>query len=189
MRDILEVPVGVRTRARILKLIAVILAIIAVVSLITYVLACGYIPHFYIITTTSMVPTLKPGDLVIVQHVNPDKIKVGDIIAFNVVVYDLYNPVPVSLGFTVTHRVVDIVKYDNETYFVTKGDNNPNTDPWYVPARYVLGVVHKVASLGPLGLMLASQRGRAIVLAFIILIILVAYYLYDTQKMDKKLAV
>ncbi len=185
MNNFLNVPVAVRSRTRFTKFVILFICVTLLIVLACVLVVGEVVPHFYIITTTSMVPTLKPGDLVIVQHVNPDKIKVGDIIAFNVVVYDLDNPVPVNLGFTITHRVVDIVRYDNRTYFVTKGDANTVTDPWYVPASYVIGIVHKIASLGTLGLVLASPRGKALILALVVLTVLIVYYLYNTYRAER----
>lgn len=65
------------------------------------------------ITSSSMWPSLKTGDLVLIKGVsNPDEIKIGDIIVYR-------NP----MGFTI-HRVEKI----NENTIVTKGDANNVSD-------------------------------------------------------------
>ena len=66
---------------------------------------------------TSMLPTFEEGDLVVVDHVPFTSLHIGDVI--------VYSP-PCSLnGASVIHRVVQ----NTSQGFVTKGDNNPYTDP------------------------------------------------------------
>lgn len=66
------------------------------------------------ITSGSMWPALKRGDLVLIKGVNnKEGIEVGDIIVYK-------NP----LGFTI-HRVIEI----NDQTIITKGDANNITDP------------------------------------------------------------
>jgi signal peptidase len=65
------------------------------------------------VVSNSMEPTFHKGDLVIVKGVDPDEIKVGDIIVFE-------NP---WRGIPVVHRVIGIEEVDGRRYFITKGDN------------------------------------------------------------------
>jgi signal peptidase I len=65
---------------------------------------------------TSMLPTLQGGDLVVVQPVAFNDLKVGDIIVYN----DLCS----TQGESVIHRVVKI----ESAGLITQGDNNPGTD-------------------------------------------------------------
>ena len=138
------------------------LAVLIIIMLIIFSLT-GYLPRFLVIQTTSMYPTLKPGDLVMVKKIDPRTLTVGDIIAFDKVVYIHGGTVsgPYKRVITV-HRIYSIIRIGNTTYFKTKGDNNPEPDPWYVPPSGVLGIATKVASLGRLGLLLTSPLGRAI---------------------------
>ncbi len=76
------------------------------------------------VVSNSMEPTLNKGDLVIIKGVNPDDIKIGDIIVY----YNRFKHIPV------VHRVVGIEEIDGERYFITKGDNDltnplPDQDP------------------------------------------------------------
>jgi signal peptidase I len=66
------------------------------------------------VVSSSMVPTLNKGDLVIVKGTEVENIVVGDIIVY-------HNPLQ---GVAVVHRVVDIKEENGERIFYTKGDNN-----------------------------------------------------------------
>src|ERR1035437_6107266 len=64
----------------------------------------------------SMYPTLKAGDVGLVENCIPDELKVGDIIVFKV------------QDRLIAHRLVDIYKKVGETLFLSKGDKNNFTD-------------------------------------------------------------
>jgi signal peptidase I len=65
---------------------------------------------------TSMLPTLEPGDLVVIQSLSITQVHVGDII--------VYNPPCSENGFSVIHRVIQ----NTTSGLITKGDNNPVSD-------------------------------------------------------------
>ncbi len=75
------------------------------------------------VLTSSMEPVYPPGTLVIDKPVNPDDVRIGDVITYQLASgQDLF----------VTHRVISISRSTNgETTFITKGDNNsaPDADP------------------------------------------------------------
>ena len=79
----------------------------------------GYKP--FIVLSGSMETELYKGDLAIVKNVDVNDLKVNDIIAFK----DTDN-------YIVTHRIVEIIKDNGVTKFVTKGDNNNIKDSGYV---------------------------------------------------------
>ena len=149
-----------------------IIAVLLIISIFAFIVLSlrGILPRLAVVQTTSMVPTLKPGDLILIEKVDPSTIRIGDIIAFNVVAYPGENNQPTVYRhiFIVTHRVIDILRINNTLFFKTKGDNNPEPDPWLVPASGVLGKVYKVVSLGRLGLALTRPMGRAL-LALLVL--------------------
>lgn len=97
------------------------------------------------VESTSMVPTLNIGDVVIVTGVNPENIKIGDIIVFNKIVHLPGKNYEKQLQTPIVHRVIDIIEKGGLRYFKTKGDANPLPDHWYVPEDAVLG---KVLCLG-----------------------------------------
>ena len=109
---------------------------------------------FLIITkmrSGSMEPTLKIGDLLIIQGITGESIYAhssdGDIIFF-------HDPRNYS-GIPIVHRSVDKYEVDGTWYIVTKGDNNPTVDDWSwygypkggiynvagVPDSYIIGKV------------------------------------------------
>ncbi len=64
----------------------------------------------------SMEPALHTGDVVLTREVDPDDIRIGDIVRFRI-------------GDTeVLHRVIEIYRNDTGAWFVTKGDNNEDAD-------------------------------------------------------------
>lgn len=102
----------------------------------------------------SMMPTLEPGDLVIIENVPISKVSVGDIIIFNAPYLDGCS------DFTIIHRVVAIAP---DGGLITQGDNrltNPNPDELpggpYIHQQcfvgkvvFVIPYVERIAALFP----------------------------------------
>jgi signal peptidase I len=65
------------------------------------------------ITTTSMNPIIQPGNLVCIEKVFPSDIHIGDIIAFW------------KENMLVTHRVIRIIKKEENIYFIERADRRP----------------------------------------------------------------
>jgi signal peptidase len=112
-----------RARRGITYVLIVVLMIAA--SQIFFDRAFGTSP-VYVVVSSSMVPTLRIGDIVIAQHLPFDSIQVGDIVIFNV-------PTPNGgcRDLTIVHRVVGIVENGG---LITQGDNratNPRPDEPY----------------------------------------------------------
>ena len=84
-----------------------------------------------IVLSGSMEPTMPAGALAMMMPVAPEKVKVGDIIAFSP---------PWDPDVTVSHRVTEI-QADGELHFVTKGDATEEVDPFTVPSEHVHGKV------------------------------------------------
>jgi signal peptidase len=79
-----------------------------------------------------MGPALAVGSVVVVQPVDPARVKVGDIITYHL---------SEEPGKRVTHRVVEVVPQSEGLSFRTKGDANEEPDMYTVPARNILGIV------------------------------------------------
>jgi signal peptidase len=94
------------------------------------------------VLTGSMEPTHSPGDVVVVQPVDTDRVDVGDVITFQ----------PVSGDPTlVTHRVVGVLRADGAvTGFVTRGDANPIDDDPILPDQVMGRVVYSIPLVGHL---------------------------------------
>ncbi len=97
----------------------------------------GYKPMF--VPTISMEPNIEQGDVVLLGPVDPDKVKVGDII--------LYGQ---DKRTRVLHRVTDIrLGEDGGRVFILKGDNNNGDDLLPVPGANLMGkFVVRVPKLG-----------------------------------------
>jgi len=92
------------------------------------------------VLTSSMEPTLSPGDLVVVRPVDPADVTVGDVVTFQ----------PTSDDPTlVTHRVVGILAgTDGRGGFVTQGDANGAEDDPIVADQVRGRVVYSIPWLG-----------------------------------------
>ena len=76
----------------------------------------------YRVSSGSMVPTLKVGDIILCQSCDPLKLKNGDIITYDGTIGEFK-------GKSVTHRVIkEPYKQGKDYFLVTKGDDNPNAD-------------------------------------------------------------
>ncbi len=130
-------------------------------------LALGTLTPLMVVPSSSMVPTLNVGDLIIVRGVDATAIVPGDIIVFNVPApYNSYTPSPV------VHRVVDVRFEGGKLSFATKGDNLPSPDSWLVPAENVIGIcVGKVPYLGLPALFLRTPYGLAAAAAALMLLL------------------
>ena len=126
-----------------------------------------------VVPSTSMVPTLNVGDIVIVKGVDPNTITVGTVIIFR-------SP---GGSIDIIHRVVGIVKVGDTLYFQTKGDRNAAPDPWSpgVPEQNVKGVlVGKIPYVGYITLTLQGPLGIILIAMLIFLMIVFEYY--DSRK-------
>ncbi len=89
-----------------------------IAGFVIFLLAFAYLELTYTrrVENTSMLPTLEPGDLVVIQGVTLSSLKVGDII--------VYDPPCSTTGVSVIHRVIQF----QGGGVVTRGDNNGYTD-------------------------------------------------------------
>jgi len=74
-----------------------------------------------LVPSGSMVPAINPGDVVLTVSVQPQAIKVGDIIEYH----------NTKENINIVHRVIEIGGDAQNRYFITKGDANssPDVDP------------------------------------------------------------
>ena len=120
------------------RMIPLSLSILIVVILVY--LTSGYF-HFWTIAVASgsMEPKIKKGDVVIIEKIDKkyNKLKKGDILAFK------YKNV------IIVHRIIKIIKQQDEYYFYTKGDANSKEDNFMVEKQMIIGKVnHKIPYIG-----------------------------------------
>jgi signal peptidase I len=77
----------------------------------------------------SMRPTLKEGMQILIEKVNPQDVKLADIILYK------------NGDFLVTHRVIRSIQDGQKRVFVTKGDNDSYIDVTLISEEDLIGVV------------------------------------------------
>ena len=128
----------------------------------------------YVVATGSMEPKYNIGDLIVIRETTKEEIKIGDVI----------NYISETGIDTITHRVVDIIQKDGQTYYKTKGDNNNSVDPELVNYSQVKGIlVFKISKLGTVITKMFTGTGITILFAVIIL-----SYIRDKNKEEKIIA-
>jgi len=91
--------------------------------------------HFLTVLSGSMTPGINPGDIVVSTEINPEEIKINDIITFAY----LENP-----NKCITHRVVNITNENSIIEFQTQGDANEEPDQKIVQSEELIGKVEVV---------------------------------------------
>lgn len=123
----------------------------------------------YTIVSGSMEPNIKVYDVVVTTRVNkPSDIKVGDVITFS-------STSSISRGWTITHRVIEIVENENGVAYRTKGDNNLSPDTSPAEYKNLKGkVIFRIPGLGRVQSFLGTQSGWLIVIVIPALIIIIS---------------
>ena len=114
-----------------MSIIGIIFFVIIIVSIVIPV-ANGSL-HFLTVLSGSMRPSIQPGDIVVSSSIQPESIRIDDVITFRLQ--------DQSQKRSVTHRVVGITTENGTLYFQTKGDANEERDIQPVPAENVVGKV------------------------------------------------
>jgi signal peptidase I len=118
----------VRRSSQLASVLGQVLLWLLVLAAATAALGLGVLPRLgeyrtLTVLSSSMVPTFRPGDIVVVRPEPMRDLRVGQVIAYQV---------PVGARQVETHRVVKIVRGLGSDHPViqTKGDANTGLDPW-----------------------------------------------------------
>lgn len=139
----------------------------------------GY--SFFRITSGSMEPTIHIDSLAVVKHVEPEDIRVDDVITF-------YSDDPVLQGYPNTHRVTQIIEEEGKLYFVTKGDANVIEDAEYADGDKLIGVVIFVSPLLGKAMRLLSNPLIFLSLIALPLVYILLSSMVDTIRIAKKIS-
>ena len=147
--------------------------------------------ELYIVTSNSMVPTLNPGDAVVISHDDIDhsafaQLKKGDIIIFEV---SSHTSESEDGNRTIVHRIKEIdIDSEGKRIVSTKGDANPSSiqgvDYHITEDSYIGKVIH----VGPyLGLFLMYMNLLVQIVAqpifyFVIGTVIVIAFLLEYKK-------
>ncbi len=172
--------------ARVISNIVFYVLLAIIVLLIVYVMVVtvykkqdklGDIPiNFYTILTTSMVPKIQAGDIVITYKDKNDLYNEGDIITF-------ISEGNMTKGVTITHRITKKEVINGNYYYYTKGDANNTADTSPVSSSNVIGkVVLKIPKAGYIQQFMVSKFGWLVVVVLPCLAIII----YDVVKIFEK---
>jgi signal peptidase I len=110
----------------------------------------------YVVRGGSMSPAIPVGSVVIIRHVDPEAVQVGDVVTFHG-----------TNDSVITHRVVGLPT-ETSTGFQTKGDASDEVDPFGVPAEALIGTVDVlVPGAGAVLLTLGTTVGVVAALALL----------------------
>jgi len=127
----------------------------------------------------SMEPALKVGSLVVTRPVEPEKVKVGDIITFS----------PVSVGENmITHRVTGVT-VNSPVHFATRGDASDKPDPFMVPEQNLIGkICLHIPYWGHFAEFLKTPTGfvLSVVVPGIVVLAMYAVNIWRTLTLQKK---
>lgn len=131
----------------------------------------------YGVLTGSMEPTYPVGSLIYVKKVNPEELRVRDVIT--------YSPTPNTV---VTHRIVELVPDENNPYvtrFRTKGDANNDVDASLVnPASIIGKVVFSIPHLGNVANYIQNPPGIYVAIAVSIALIVIVFITDNVTSKD-----
>jgi signal peptidase len=136
---------------------------LATLVLVVVVLACVGIfvaPHFGwhldIVYGGSMEPAIKVGSVAVIKPVQPQDIKVDDIITYRSAA---------ESGMVTTHRVIEVMHNDGSLVFRTKGDANEDPDINPVAANELVGkLALDIPYLGYLAPLLRTRLGMILLI-------------------------
>ena len=124
--------------------------------------------HFLTVLTGSMRPSIQPGDIIISSSIDPEDIRVNDVITFQ--------DHDISQRQSITHRVINITREKDMIFFQTKGDANEEPDLQLVNQDQIIGKV--IVTIPLLGYVVNFAQS---LLGFIILIAIPAIILIVTE--------
>jgi len=171
-------------RNRISKEVAVAVIIIVMVFLLFFSYPVGGLilnttNPWMVVDGTSMEPSFHYGDLIVIGGVSPEELRLGDVIVFQKVNLIKSPNKLTTIPLPYAHRIVYVNQVGDQYSFVTKGDNNMETDVWSVPSNGVIGkVVLVVPKLGFLIVILDKIEVKIGVIAAIALI----FFLWSSKK-------
>lgn len=155
-----------KKRAKRIKTILDILLVILIYHMLLVFVSClnkiGDINIFgfsaYSITTKSMEPEIKLGEVVIVKQVSQNELQVGDIITFE------------RNRENITHRIVEV----QEQGYITKGDNNNTQDEKLVYIPEIKGKC--VMTIPFLGKVIGLLNNQLVFLIVVLVILIIVFF-------------
>lgn len=96
--------------------------------------------HSYTVRSGSMTPTIRTGDIIVAEPIEPLRAQVGSVVTFSD---------PSDSGRLLTHRVRAMHLSGRRVDFITQGDANTAPERWTVPVDGRIGrVLYRLPKLG-----------------------------------------
>lgn len=110
---------------------AVFVPTLIVTAILVYFVSGYFHFHAIAIASGSMSPEINKGDVVVIEKIDEkyDLLREGQVIAYK------------HGNIVVVHRLINIIKSDNNYYFYTKGDANEDDDNWVINQDDIIGIV------------------------------------------------
>jgi signal peptidase I len=166
----------------VLALVLTVLVVLGFFQGLKWVLRTDY--PVLAVVSTSMVPTLNVGDLLVVQGIAAKDINAtygtGDILIF---APDKGRP-----DYRIVHRAIGRIVENGQIKFITQGDNNGGPGPYSpTPAEDVIGkVVMRIPYLGNLSLLTQSQGSVYPFFMIAIVLIIILLIFWNTGSENEK---
>ncbi len=136
----------------------------------------------YSVLSGSMQTVYPTGSLLYIKDVNPETLKVGDVITYKM-----------ASGSLCTHRIIELVPDEDDpaiVRFCTKGDENDTVDPLVDYDSVVGKAVFCIPLLGYLATYMAVPPGKyiaiTVAIALILIEIMISLVLNDKDKKKTK---
>ncbi len=126
----------------------------------------------FIVLSGSMESKIHKGDLILTKEIEPTKVKIEDVIAFRD-----------AEGTVTTHRVIDIVEKEGESYFITKGDNNTTQDRNLVALNDIEGIyIGRIPGIGSMMSSLSEPTTILILILGITIIFVIGFSISNKKQ-------
>ena len=98
--------------------LAIVIGFFTVLQVVT---ALSGAPVIMVLIGVSMLPALNPFDVIILEPLGNEDVKVGDVVATK-------SNDPLITSNSIVHRVIKVWEKDDKSFVQTKGDNNKSPD-------------------------------------------------------------
>lgn len=165
-----------KVKTPIIKIVIDIILVVLIYNILLVGISCinkieeisifGY--KAFIITTNSMEPNIKTGDVIITKNEKEENLKKDDIITFE------------KQGVLITHRITNIEDSDGEKIYSTKGDNNTIEDLEKVRYDEIKG--KRILTIPKLGKLITLLENQLIFLIIVLMILILCFYKIHLQE-------
>ena len=128
----------------------------------------------FMVLSGSMETEIQIGDLILTKVIDPQTLRVNDVIAFRD-----------AEGTVTTHRIIDIVVQEGVTYFITKGDNNNSQDRNLVEYEDVEGIyIGRIPGIGSMMKSLSEPTTVMIIIIGITAVFVIGFTISNRRQRE-----